>query len=286
MWCQKAYADERQRQQVSAGILLSFISGSRLVSLFDTRVKEKPDDEEVSISGQKEDVIPAKGATIEDLYSKVESWVYSCTEDGSAASQKRKRSSGEKLTRRTLPMWTRSETNGSYSRRKPDSTAVGCVSDIDLGSRSSRYSARESIFSENSDGMDTDTQYMEYDSAVSVIVSSVDSKNSVKANADSDYGGSTDEDWSDVVADDSSVTDDGYDAGPEEARVIVWRHISFHIVRNHKLGQPNTLLAKVTLLHTKGEDRKPRMYEPLATPLSLVSPRSPPSVTDRWLTGW
>jgi hypothetical protein len=38
--CRRAYADEKQRFYVAAGILLSYISGSRLVSLFDTRVKK------------------------------------------------------------------------------------------------------------------------------------------------------------------------------------------------------------------------------------------------------
>ncbi|KAF3481533.1 uncharacterized protein GIQ15_04292 [Arthroderma uncinatum] len=38
--CEKVYADERQRLQVSAGILLGCISSSRIVSLFDTRKGE------------------------------------------------------------------------------------------------------------------------------------------------------------------------------------------------------------------------------------------------------
>ncbi|KAK2873246.1 hypothetical protein FQN49_002480 [Arthroderma sp. PD_2] len=37
--CMKIYADEKQRLYVSAGIIISFISGVRLVSLFDTQVK-------------------------------------------------------------------------------------------------------------------------------------------------------------------------------------------------------------------------------------------------------
>ncbi|KAL2374414.1 hypothetical protein RJ035_004475 [Blastomyces gilchristii] len=37
--CTKAYADEKQRLYIAAGILLSFISSGRLVSLFDTRIK-------------------------------------------------------------------------------------------------------------------------------------------------------------------------------------------------------------------------------------------------------
>jgi hypothetical protein len=54
------------------------------------------------------------------------------------------------------------------------------------------------------------------------------------------------------------VTDDEYDAGPEETGAMVWRHIAFHIIQN-PAPRPNILLAKITLLHTKGEDRKPRV---------------------------
>lgn len=56
-----------------------------------------------------------------------------------------------------------------------------------------------------------------------------------------------------------NVTDDEYDAGPEETGVMVWRHIAFHIIRSPEPGRPNILLAKITLLHTKGEDKKPRV---------------------------
>ncbi|OJD15953.1 hypothetical protein ACJ73_08927 [Blastomyces percursus] len=48
------------------------------------------------------------------------------------------------------------------------------------------------------------------------------------------------------------VTDDEYDAGPEETGAIVWRHIGFHIIGSPVAGRPSILLAKVTLLHTKG----------------------------------
>jgi hypothetical protein len=63
----------------------------------------------------------------------------------------------------------------------------------------------------------------------------------------------------DSFADDSSVTDDEYDAGPEETRTIVWRHIAFHVIRSPVAERPNILLAKVMLLHTKGEDKKLRV---------------------------
>ena len=56
-----------------------------------------------------------------------------------------------------------------------------------------------------------------------------------------------------------SGTDDGYDAGSEETRSILYRHIRVIVVRNPTAGKPNIVLMKVTLLHTKGEDNKPRM---------------------------
>ena len=59
--------------------------------------------------------------------------------------------------------------------------------------------------------------------------------------------------------DGDSGTDDGYDGGTEETRSILYRHVSIIMVRNPALGQPNIVLMKVTLLHTKGEDNKPKM---------------------------
>jgi len=43
----------------------------------------------------------------------------------------------------------------------------------------------------------------------------------------------------------------------EETGAIVWRHIAFHIIRSPVSGRPNILIVKITLLHTKGEDRTP-----------------------------
>ncbi|THC87241.1 hypothetical protein EYZ11_013313 [Aspergillus tanneri] len=63
----------------------------------------------------------------------------------------------------------------------------------------------------------------------------------------------------DCMSDCSSVTDDGYLAGDDNTGTILWRHIDFCIVRNPVPGRPNILAAIVTLLHTKGEDRKPRI---------------------------
>ncbi|BCR96735.1 uncharacterized protein AKAW2_30054A [Aspergillus luchuensis] len=63
----------------------------------------------------------------------------------------------------------------------------------------------------------------------------------------------------DCDSDASSVTDDGYLEGDEETNTILWRHIEFYIVRNPTPGERHILAAIITLLHTKGEDRKPRI---------------------------
>jgi hypothetical protein len=67
------------------------------------------------------------------------------------------------------------------------------------------------------------------------------------------------EDNDGYTSDGSTVTDDGYLAGNEETGTLLWRHIEFFIIRNPVRGRRNLLTAIVTLLHTKGEDRKPRM---------------------------
>lgn len=59
--------------------------------------------------------------------------------------------------------------------------------------------------------------------------------------------------------DGDSCTDDGYDAGTEETRSILYRHVTIIVVQNPNPNQPNVVLMKVTLLHTKGEDNKPKM---------------------------
>ena len=51
-----------------------------------------------------------------------------------------------------------------------------------------------------------------------------------------------------------SGTDDGYDAGSDPIRSILYRHITITIVRN-----PNIVSMKATLVHTKGEGNVPRV---------------------------
>ncbi len=73
------------------------------------------------------------------------------------------------------------------------------------------------------------------------------------ADSDDDGDGSTDYD-----SESDDDTDDGFDAGLEETRSLLWRHITFIIVPNPISEEPNILFAKVTLIHTKGEDNRPR----------------------------
>ncbi|OJI80392.1 hypothetical protein ASPTUDRAFT_193795 [Aspergillus tubingensis CBS 134.48] len=61
----------------------------------------------------------------------------------------------------------------------------------------------------------------------------------------------------DCDSDTSSVTDDGYLEGDEETNIILWRHVEFYIVHNPTPGERHILAAIITLLHTKGKDRKP-----------------------------
>ena len=61
-------------------------------------------------------------------------------------------------------------------------------------------------------------------------------------------------------SDSDSGTDDGIDAGLDQTRCLLWRHITFIIAPNRTPGEPNLLFAKVTIIHTKGEDHYPREY--------------------------
>ena len=57
--------------------------------------------------------------------------------------------------------------------------------------------------------------------------------------------------------DDSEIDDNDCTISKEKARCIRWRDIVFVVIPNVEPKKPNILLAKVTLEHTKGEDRRP-----------------------------
>jgi hypothetical protein len=196
--CRKVYRDEKQRLMVPTGILLSYMTGCRLVSLFDTRVKI--DEDPMVIDNDKETI----GETQEDMML---------------------------------------DTDDEFDHNKLEKPAPG-------RSKCQPKRVLEKVEEDRADSSDTDVD--------SDMDNSVFSDDGQDKDSDTDYSTFEDDDL-DRFSDDSSVTDDEYDAGPEEAGVIVWRHIAFHIVRSPVAGRPNILLAKVTLLHTKGEDNKPRV---------------------------
>ncbi|KAL2359144.1 hypothetical protein RJZ56_008021 [Blastomyces dermatitidis] len=113
---------------------------------------------------------------------------------------------------------------------------------VDEESDSSRSNSCEPIFSEPVRENDTDTE---------------SSMGSVESGSTSGISAGNDLSELDRFIDD--VTDDKYDASPEKTEALVWQHIEFHIIQSPLAGQSNILLAKVTLLHTKGEDKKPRV---------------------------
>ena len=286
--CTRVYADERQRLQTGTGILLSYISGARLVSLFDTRVTESADgptsefkqpENEVCTAGSPAGSKCPKGSVrswselveetpTEDRYSQTCSWLTGGDDWKDSTSMKRKRASEDekdhemKAGRRILPERRRDgcvqsnpapridqanrETRGEYTDMDPEhemGSDINLQPDLDSEDDNSQSVASDSIFSGPEEDTDTDTDFAE--DAIT------------EEEKEEEY------DAADLLADDSSVTDDGYDAGPEETGAVVWRHISFHIFRHPEPGKPNILLARVTLLHTKMEDKKPRTYEPL-----------------------
>ncbi|KAG5296486.1 hypothetical protein I7I50_09670 [Histoplasma capsulatum G186AR] len=279
--CTKAYADEKQRLYVAAGILLSFISGGRLVSLFDTRIKTRDEKAEDGLSKGASHTVSEgpkcstnrrhqrpRGTGCPNLYSKARSQI-SQHNNRRIAPEKCKRVHSNnneeyrdtKKTRIMAPRRScRSAGELSYSKYRmrgedivydaQDSDLDCHMSDntdfdsgyVDEESNSPHSNSGEPIFGECMRETDADTE------------SSVESVESGSTSCMS-----TDNDISELGRFIDNVTDDEYDAGPEETGALVWRHIEFHIIRSPLAGRPNILLAKVTLLHTKGEDKKPRV---------------------------
>ncbi|OAT07656.1 hypothetical protein BDBG_03695 [Blastomyces gilchristii SLH14081] len=79
------------------------------------------------------------------------------------------------------------------------------------------------------------------------------------ASDDYDSGYETGPNNNDVGFISEHFIDDAYDAGPEQTGALLWRHIELYLIRSPVPGRPNIPLAKVTFLHTKQEDRKPRV---------------------------
>ncbi|OJD12900.1 hypothetical protein ACJ73_09278 [Blastomyces percursus] len=258
--CRKTYADERQRLQVSVGILMSLF-GQRLVSLFDTCKGKKSkkgaasannnardyenngktselEPWEIDSQSESEDISEdtlRKTGTPYIRGSMVQSWLDTCADDSSPTDDQKKAQLAD-----VEMSDVQVDSNPSQGQPRPQSS---------IGSRPSRVGDR-SIFSKASAATDIDSECSHNDIDVESECSKFATMNDIEDDkSDGDIS----------LSDFRSVTDDGYNTGPEEQRVVLWRHISFHIARSRAPGQPNILLAKLSILHTKGEDNKPRV---------------------------
>ncbi|OJD26669.1 hypothetical protein ACJ73_01952 [Blastomyces percursus] len=225
--CRKTYADERQRLQVSAGILMSlFEEASEGNNNAEDNYENygqvsEPEPWEIDSQSDAEDIPEERSRTAGttcDRGSMVQSWLDTCADDGLSATDQRKTElAGIEMSDAQV--------------------------DFDQGSVSSA-----SIFSKAGDATDIDSECshndMKYDMKYPATIDDIEDDES-----DGDIS----------LSDFRSATDDGYNTGQEKQRVVLWRHISFHIVHIQTPGQPNKLLSKLSILHTKGEDNKPRV---------------------------
>ena len=186
------YADERQRVQVAAGLIMAAYFGCRPCSMFDTRVTFAKTDEMHDAKNNAEVIRNRNGNTSDSNSSSEETLVNSDSHSVDELSS---------------------------------NTDIDSDSDSDIEIDVDSYG--------NSDGS---------------------GNRDVHGDCDSDGDSDGDND-----GDSDSGTDDGYHAGTEETRSILYRHIRIIVVRKPTCGGSNIILMKVTLLHTKGEDNKPKM---------------------------
>ena len=104
---------------------------------------------------------------------------------------------------------------------------------------------------DGNDAMDQDTSdTTDWDDEHTTLVdSNSDLGDGGDANTCSDGDDDTDSD---------SGTDDEVDAGRDNTGTLLWRHVTFIIAPHQVPREPNVLFAKVTIVHTKGEDNCPR----------------------------
>jgi len=110
------------------------------------------------------------------------------------------------------------------------------------------YSGSDSIIGSGSDSNDSDIDgddVINRDSDVDGDTN-MDSEIDQKSDTDMDY-------------DSDSGTDDDCEAGTDKTKSILYRHISIIVVRNPIPEKANIVFAKITLLHTKGEDNRPQV---------------------------
>lgn len=254
---------------------MSFLSDFRLVSLFDTQMKMsnhvmKPGSGQeresfiIIIKNSKNNTSPYVNDEptnrSKDTYSKIQTWI--------------KHESKEQETFRKLKIV--SESDKRYQVAKPW-RIIPQQSCHFLQSQS--LSEHESVHKEEGNIIDPDmNNHTDIDTDIDSEVSYVESNtnNSIFSKPEEEMNTNTNTKYteecmksdsisdtvnesknkSDSFADNSSITDDEYNADLEETRIIVWRHITFHVIRSPVAEQPNILLIKIMLLHTKNEDKK------------------------------
>ncbi|KAF3492431.1 uncharacterized protein GIQ15_01948 [Arthroderma uncinatum] len=254
--CEKVYPDERQRLQVSAGILLGCITSSRLVSLFDTRKGESSGQTQTAATLSTLSRVASPEHSVEipptssrksaaGHRSRVESWLDEC------APQAKRRVVGPgaslpERARKTLPARA---ARGTVRASIPNSDI-----DLEMTESTSISGSGDSVFSDSAYSGSRGEAFSltaPIDEGPGIPVE--DGRGPVNLAPDGSNVAGEGFDVADLISD-GSVTDDGYNAGPEETGAIVWRHISFHIIRDPRPCRPNIPIAKIALLHTKGDD--------------------------------
>ncbi|KMP02012.1 hypothetical protein CIRG_02151 [Coccidioides immitis RMSCC 2394] len=307
--CTRVYADEKQCLYVATGILLSYVSGSRLVSLFDTRVEANDENVREGWSNGSSSR-PADTGNLGIALKKNTNTLAVTGHHRRTRPRGAHAKAAPEVRRRNQPsMLKRSKRPPIKDDREPYDVKRPRIDTLHRTRRSTQdgiaceditYDAEDSdpgAYSD-SDDADSDVGYASEDDSSSsdtgtFAVNEPDSGTDVDTDTEAiasfvDSGYNTDDindldcymdeldcstgqvdigELNRLVKEDRSklnrfiedVTDDEYDAGEEETATLLWRHIEFHIIRSPEEGRPNILLAKVTLLHTKGEDNKPRV---------------------------
>ncbi|WEW55056.1 hypothetical protein PRK78_000484 [Emydomyces testavorans] len=274
----------------SAGILLSYLSGSWLVSLFETLaradslVEEEPwynkEDARLSLTSDaadptansEEQVLPGclkRKMPQKPTGWKVESWLVEQDAHQHQVAKRRPslaRNAMVDAFEDEINSDTDHQTNSSFVDSEDDLAFSETVSlDTQTNTDYETDEGLESLksFHNSADGM-SETDSEDSGSIFSKAVS-LDSDSSImpakKINvidANTDVEDTFDLfDPSNLIRDDeSTVTDDGCFVGDQTKGSFLWRHVQFYIVCGEAPGQPNMLLAKVTLIHTKDEDKK------------------------------
>lgn len=263
--CRKTYTNKRQWLQISVDILMSLFD-QRLVSLFDTCKGKKSKKEatsqtndnaedyandrqtselkpwEMNSQSESEDIFENtlwKMAAPGTQGSMIQSWLDTCADDNSPTNNQRETQLAD-IEMGDIHV----DPNLNQGQPHPSNSIDSDSNKVSDRSIFSKASAATNIESECShDDMSVDDEYPKFDMKF-VNMNCIENNESDENISLSDF---------------RSVIDDRYNTDPKEQRIVLWRHIFFHIVRGRVPGQPNILLMKLSILHTKKENNKPRV---------------------------